>query len=114
MDENVRGPITAQLRRRGLEVIRAQEDIPAGIPDDQVLERSTTLGCVLYSEDDDLLAEATKRQRMAVPFAGVIYGHQLQVSIGQVVRDLEFLAQVGEPEDFAGQVIYLPYLAQSS
>jgi Domain of unknown function (DUF5615) len=110
MDENVRGPITEQLRRQGLDVLRAQEDIPAGTPDDQVLDRSTALGCVLYSEDDDLLAEATSRQRRGVPFAGVIYGHQLRVSIGQAVRDLEFLVQVGAPEDFAGQVIFLPYL----
>ena len=111
MDENVRGPITEQLRRKGLDVLRAQDDIPAGTPDDQVLARSTALGCVLYSEDDDLLAEATYRQRSGVSFTGVIYGHQQRISIGQAVRDLEFLVRVGEIEDFAGQVIYLPYLA---
>jgi hypothetical protein len=35
-----------------------------------------------------------------VPFYGVIYAHQLQVSIGACVRDLELIAQVGEPEEW--------------
>ena len=32
----------------------------------------------------------------------------VHVSIGQCVRDLEFLAKVAEPADLAGQVEYLP------
>ncbi|MDQ3814759.1 MAG: hypothetical protein M3347_12520, partial [Armatimonadota bacterium] len=73
-----------------------------------VLDRATLLGRVLFSRDDDLLAEAVHRQRSGENFAGVIYAHQLRVTIGQCVRDLEFLAQVGEPKDFENQVIYLP------
>jgi hypothetical protein len=32
---------------------------------------------------------------------GVIYAHQLDVTIGQCVLDLELLATAGEPRDFA-------------
>lgn len=110
MDENVRGPIADQLRRKGFDITRAQGDIPESTPDDEVLQRATALQRVLYSEDDDLLAEAVKLQRSGGTFTGVIYGHQLRVSIGQVVRDLEFLLQTGAPGDFADTIIYLPFL----
>jgi hypothetical protein len=68
----------------------------------------TTLERVLFTQDDDLLREAAERQRHGVAFAGVIYGHQLNVTIGQCIRDLELLARVNEPEDCANRVEYLP------
>ncbi len=41
-------------------------------------------------------------------FATVVYAHQLEVSIGRCVRDLEVIAKAGLPEEAVGQVIYLP------
>ena len=52
--------------------------------------------------NEDLLAEATGRQRRGEFFAGVIYVHQLAMNIGGCVSDLEIAAKVGMPEDFAG------------
>jgi hypothetical protein len=63
---------------------------------------------VLFTRDDDLLAEAAKRQREEIPFLGVIYAHQLRVSIGRCVQDLEILAKAGEPADLLNGVIFLP------
>ncbi len=63
---------------------------------------------VLFTQDNDLLSEAVRRQRENVPFYGVIYAHQLQVSIGTCVRDLELIAQAGEPEDVVNQIQFLP------
>jgi hypothetical protein len=54
------------------------------------------------------LAEAKRRQAAGIPFSGLIYGHQLQVTIGDCVRDLEIIANVAEPADLVGQVLYLP------
>ncbi len=61
-----------------------------------------------FSQDEDLLSEASRRQRSGEFFAGVIYAHQLKVSVGQCIEDLELLAKVNEPEDFANRVEYLP------
>jgi hypothetical protein len=108
MDENVRGPITAQLRQRGFDVMRAQDDIPPGTPDSEVLSRASQLNRVLYSEDDDLLAEAVYRQRKGISFVGVIYGHQTRVSIGQAVSDLDFLLSTGDESDFMNHIFFLP------
>jgi hypothetical protein len=86
----------------------AQEDGARRLLDPALLDRATALGRVLFTQDDDLLREAAERQRYSVAFAGVIYGHQLKVTIGQCIRDLELLAKVNEPEDCANRVAYLP------
>jgi len=54
------------------------------------------------------LIEAARRQRSGEAFAGVIYGHQLYISVGQCVTDLEMIAKVLDPADVADRVMYLP------
>ena len=110
MDENVHGAITQALRRRGVDVLTAQEDVPPGTPDDEVLDRATELGRVLVSQDDDLLREASARQRRGEHFSGVIFARQNFVSIGQCVLDLELISVASEPEEFANHARYLPLL----
>jgi len=38
----------------------------------------------------------------------VVYGHQLLVQIGDCVRDLELIAKLGKPREFANRVQFLP------
>lgn len=61
-----------------------------------------------YSWESDFLAEANRRQRESIYFPGVIYAHQMLVSIGDCIQDLELIAQVGEAKDLANSVPYLP------
>lgn len=63
---------------------------------------------MLFSHDDDLLIEATWRQRHAIGFGGVIYARLADVSIGQCIQDLEMIVRVGTDADTRNQVIYLP------
>ena len=65
---------------------------------------SAELQRVLFTQDDDLLSEAANRIRENVCFYGVIYTHQLRVSIGTCVNELEIIAQAGETEDNIGRV----------
>ncbi len=108
MDEHVHRAITAGLRLRGVDGVTAQEDGRRKTDDDLLLDRAGELGRVLFSQDEDLLAEAKRRQDQGITFAGVVYGHQLRVTIGLCVRDLELLGKAGNPEDFANRVEYLP------
>jgi len=55
-----------------------------------------------------LLEEAANCQREGVDFSGVIYGHQLRVTIGICIHDLEIIAKGGEPKDLENQVLFLP------
>ena len=91
-----------------MDVITAYEDKSNEIDDPLLLDRAKDLERVLFSQDDDLLVEATKRQREGVIFRGVVYAHQLRVSIGTCIRDLEIIAKAGELEDFINRVEFLP------
>ena len=108
MDVHVRGPVTTGLRRREVEVLTAQEDGPARWDDDDLLDRAMELGRILFTQDDDLLEEATRRQRSGQPFAGVIYAHQQNITVRQTIEDLELIAKVWEPEELANRVLFLP------
>lgn len=63
MDENVDGRIVRQLRLRKVDVVTVQSDGRSGIADPLVMDRATDLRRLLFSQDTDLLAEATRRQR---------------------------------------------------
>jgi predicted nuclease of predicted toxin-antitoxin system len=108
VDEHVHRAITAGLRLRDVDVLTAQENGRRNTPDAILLDRATELQRVMFSQDEDLLAEAKRRQTEGVPFAGVIYAHQLRVTIGVCVRDLELIAKAADPEDLANRVEYLP------
>lgn len=109
MDVHVPQAITEQLRRRGVDVITAIEDDAAELPDDQLLERTTILGRVIFTQDIRFKAMAEDWQRQGRGFAGLIFGHQLGGTFGQFVRDLEIIALASEPEEWQNIVEYLPF-----
>jgi hypothetical protein len=108
MDHHVPRAITIGLRMRSVDVITAHEDAASGLPDPDLLDRAAELGRVLFTQDDDLVVEAVRRQRDAIPFSGVIYAHQLRTSIGRCIQDLELIARVAEAEDMANRIEFLP------
>jgi predicted nuclease of predicted toxin-antitoxin system len=108
MDVHVPAAITRGLVLRGVDVMTAQLDGTTELKDPDLLDRATELSRVLFSQDQDLLAEATRRQRIGQRFSGVVYGHQLDITIGRAINDLEILAQAGTLDDFANRVEYLP------
>jgi len=61
MDVHVPAAITRGLLLRGVDVLTAQVDGTTALEDPALLDRATALGRVLFSQDDDLLAEATLR-----------------------------------------------------
>lgn len=108
MDENVHGSITSGLRLRGIDVLTVQEDGNSGLPDPEVLNRAVSLERILFSQDDDLVAEANKRQQLGLSFPGVVFARQTKVSIGTCIRDLELISTLGESVEFQNGVLFLP------
>ena len=108
MDVHVRRAITEALRVRGADVTTAQADGSGRLSDPDLLDRAMALNRVLFTQDEDLLAEATRRQRAGQSFAGVVYAHQLRVNVGRCIADLELIAQATDPEDWRNRVEYLP------
>ena len=108
MDVHVPYAMTLELRLRGVDVLTAQEDGAGMLEDSKLLDRASTLGRVLVTQDADFLKEAARRQENAQRFAGVVFAPQLDVTIGQCVRDLELIARASDPEDWINWVEFLP------
>jgi hypothetical protein len=108
MDHHVPQAVTNGLRLRDVDVLTAYEDGKDEVEDSALLDRATELKRVLFTQDDDFLDEATKRQRGGDSFYGLVFGHQLRVSLGTCVGDLELIAKGCEPSDMANRIWYLP------
>jgi predicted nuclease of predicted toxin-antitoxin system len=109
MDVHVPRAITNGLKRRGVDVLTAQEDGSAELDDPPLLDRATELNRPLYTQDDDLLVEARRRQTAGELFSGVIYSHQLRSPIGRCVDDLELIAGTFDPEEMKNRVEFIPF-----
>lgn len=108
MDVHVPLVITTELRLRGVDVRTAQEDGAAEFKDPELLDRAYVQGRVLVTQDIGFLREAARRRDQAVPFAGIVYIPQLEVTIGKCVMDLELCAKCCDSEEWINRVEYLP------
>jgi len=108
MDAHIPRAVTVGLRLRGVDVLAAQEDKAITLSDPALLDRATSLGMVLFTFDDDLLVEATKRQREGGRFSGLVYAHPIRVSIGTCIHALEVIAKTTEIADWESQIVFLP------
>ena len=108
MDVHVPRAITVTLRARGVDVLTAQEDESTLLSDSELLDRASALLRVLFSRDQDLLVETAGRQKSGRTFFGLVYAHQLRVTIGQCINDLELIAKLCEPDDLLNRVEHLP------
>jgi predicted nuclease of predicted toxin-antitoxin system len=108
MDEHIKSAVTNGLRKRGFDVLTAQDDGSDGLSDAQHLDRATFLGRVFVTQDEDLLAEGARRQSAGVVFMGIIYGHQMDLTIGQMISELELVAYCLEQSEIRDQIYYIP------
>jgi hypothetical protein len=109
MDVHVHAAVTEQLRRRSVDVLTAQDDGALQLRDDQLLERSTQLGRVLFTHDIRFKALAEEWQRRGKPFAGLVWGHPLRLTIGRMVVDLELIAKACDAGEWESVVDRLPW-----
>lgn len=109
LDVHVPRAIADQLRRRGVDCLTSTEDGADTLADHELLDRATTLGRVLFTQDIRFKALAESWQRQGRPFAGLVFGHQLGGTIGQYVRDLELIAGATDPADWRNVVQHLPF-----
>ena len=108
MHVHVPASITRALRRRGLDVLTAQEDDAASLDDPCLLDRASALRRIIFTRDRDFLSEAVRRQRRGLSFGTVVYAHQQQVSIGRCIEDLALVATASTPDEALGQILFLP------
>jgi predicted nuclease of predicted toxin-antitoxin system len=107
-DVHVRRAVTEGLRLRGVDVLSAQEDGAAEFLDPELLTRAAARERLLFTQDEDLLAEAARRRELGEAFGGLVYAHQLNVTIRVLIEDLELIAGATNLEEWANTVVYLP------
>jgi hypothetical protein len=107
-DVHVHGAAARQLRARGIDVLTAQDDDHDEAADADVLDRAAALGRPVVTFDDDFLREACMRQRNGIEFSGVIYEHLYGVTLGQLVTDLQLVAETMDLDELRNRVLYLP------
>lgn len=107
-DQHAPAAVANALRLRGVDVLTAFRDGHDRAQDELLLLRATSLGRVLFTQDEDLLATAHRYQAETKYFAGVVYAHQLRVSIGTCIADLEIISKASSTEEMANRVEFLP------
>jgi predicted nuclease of predicted toxin-antitoxin system len=107
-DHHVHRAIAVGLRLREVDVLTAYENNASELADPDLLDRASELGRILFTHDNDLLVEAALRQEQSIPFGGVIYVHQLQLTVGQCINELELIAKLSDKDEVDNQVIFLP------
>lgn len=109
LDVHVPRPIAEQLRLRGVDLVTAIEDGSDRFSDEDLLDRASSLGRVLFTQDIRFKALAEDWQRQGRPFVGLAFGHQRGATLGKYISDLELLAQATEPGDWVGVIQHLPF-----
>lgn len=107
-DHHVPRAIAVGAQQRGVDVLTAEADGTADRDDEFLLQRATALGRVVFTQDRDFLALAAAWQQTRREFAGMVYAHQLRITIGGAIHDLALIALIMNPDEMRNQVEFLP------
>jgi predicted nuclease of predicted toxin-antitoxin system len=102
-DQHYPGPVTAGLRRRGIDVLTAQEANLCGADDPDQLAFATAQGRVLLTFDSDFLA----LHQSGVSHAGIVWCPATKYGIGPLIQMLVLLHSVLTADDMVNHVEYL-------
>ena len=109
MDEHIDPAIVRGLLRvkPSLEIVLASRQF-VGWPDQDLLEWAAQNGYLLVTRDiNTLVGFAYQRIEKGQFTEGILVLRQ-GFSIGQVIRDLLLMAEVGLPGEWSNQILYLP------
>jgi predicted nuclease of predicted toxin-antitoxin system len=112
-DADVHGEIIRGLHRRlpAIDLVRAQDALPEGAPDREVLAWAATENRVLITNDrNTMVGLVYQRVAMGEPMPGVITTTNEQ-SIGSAIDDIVLIAESMPEEEIRDQVVvFLPFL----
>lgn len=108
MDVHVPIAVTDSLRRRGIDVLSAQEDGTSRASDVQLLIRTVELNRLIVTQDEDFLMIAADWQAQGKPFPGILFARQNALSIGEFVEDLVLICQIASEAELRDFVTFLP------
>jgi hypothetical protein len=107
-DVHIPAAVVAQLRSRGVDIFYATELGHERKTDEELLIFSTSTGRVMVTQDIGFRVMAEEWQRIGRSFSGLVFAHQLRVSYGQLVNDLELIANATDAMEWLNVVEQLP------
>jgi len=111
-DADIHGAIPRGLRRRlpGIDLVRAQDALPEGTPDPEVLAWAAAENRVLITNDrNTMIGFARQRVATGEPVPGLIATTNEQ-SIGLAIDDILLIAEYMPEEEIRNQVVvFLPF-----
>ncbi|MGB8648425.1 MAG: DUF5615 family PIN-like protein [Anaerolineae bacterium] len=102
MDVHVPTAITEGLRRRGIDVLTAQQARMERASDEALLRFALEERRMIFTQDADFL----RLHASGVTHAGIAYVHQ-QTPIGTVIQGLVLIYEALTPEDIQNRVEFL-------
>jgi hypothetical protein len=103
LDQHYPGPVTDGLRRRGIDVLTAQEAARCTLSDADQLAFATVEERVMVTFDPDCLA----LHQSGLAHAGIAWCPQQKYGIGTLIQLLELLHGVADPDSMRSRVEYL-------
>lgn len=111
-DENLDGRILAGLKERiaDLDIIRVQDTTMYQAADPQLLEWLASEDRILLTHDlKTMPGFVVQRLNAGLYVPGVIaIKRQHQLSLGEIIAELETMIGAGQPDDFANLILYVP------
>ena len=102
-DEQVPKAVVQGLRRRGVDVLTVAEAERLGDKDEAQLDFARREGRGLFTQDDDFL----RLHAAGVEHSGIVYVHQQQASIGEMIAGLMLIFDVLDSSEMEGHVEFL-------
>ena len=103
LDEHVSRAVADGLRRLGIDVTTSTDANLLGASDIDQMSYGLTQRRLIFTQDDDLLALSAA----GTPHAGVAYCNQTARSTGQIIRGLELIWEVYEPDEMQNKIEFL-------
>lgn len=100
LDEHVHPAVADALRRRGIDVTTTAEAGLLGAADADHVAFANRTGRVIFTNDDDFL----NLHSQGGAHAGIVYCHQQNRSVGEIIRTLELIWEVLEPAEMRQRV----------
>jgi predicted nuclease of predicted toxin-antitoxin system len=102
LDESLNVAVANALKRRGIEAVSAKESGNLGLADSEQLAYAIENNYVIVTHDADFLAIA-----LDLNHKGIVYTHLQKYRLGDLIRRLQLLWDIAEPEDMTNRVEYL-------
>lgn len=105
-DEHVKSGIVEALRRRGMDIVTAQERRQRQTDDDVLLAAATSESRLMLTNDPDFLKIHAEWLASGRSHAGIVFWQQ-NLGIGEAMRRILQYALKTTPEDAANNVKFL-------